>query len=100
MSTVPPQYSRSYLPVPLGLIPPPAIGGKRVPDHTSLYRFREQGLLFTVYVEDLLLAGPADRHAEIWAKLKKEGISLEPAEDLHRFLGRSHIITTTAAAQR
>ena len=73
------------------------IGGQRVPDHPSLYRFPEQGLLLTVYVDDLLLAGPANRHAEIWAKLKDAKINLEPAEDLNRFLGRSHVITTTAA---
>ena len=72
-------------------------GGVPVPDHPSLYRFPEQELMLTVYVDDLLLAGPADRHAEIWAKLKKQGISLEPPEDLNRFLGRSHVITTTAA---
>ena len=72
-------------------------GGVPVPDHPSLYRFLLQGLMLTVYVDDLPLAGPADRHAEVWEKLKKEGISLEPPEDLNCFLGRSHTITTTAA---
>ena len=59
----------------------------------------QQDLMFTVYIDDLLLSGPAGRHAQIWAKLRKEGFSLGPPEDLNRFLGRSHSITT-AAAQR
>ena len=71
-------------------------GGVSVPEHPSLYRFPEQDLMLTVYVDDLLLAGPAEAHAEIWAKLRDAGISLEPPEDLNRFLGRSHTVTTSA----
>ena len=65
-------------------------GGVPITGHPSSFWFEEQQLALTVYVDDLLLAGPTGKHEEIWTALKKRGIALEPAEDLSRFLGRSH----------
>ena len=48
-------------------------------------------MLLTVYVDDLLLSGPNAGHAPTWAALKNAGIALEDAEDLYRFLGRTHV---------
>eukprot|EP00973_Karenia_brevis_P088286 12241637-Karenia_brevis.AAC.1 len=50
--------------------------------------------MFTVYVDDLLLSGPAQNHVIIWKKLtdlKIGNIKLDDPEELDRFLGRSHI---------
>ncbi len=65
-------------------------GGVPIVGHPSSFWFEDQQLALTVYVDDLLLAGPTGKHEEIWNALKKRGIALEPAEDLSRFLGRHH----------
>jgi len=73
-----------------------AIGGRPVADHPSSYWFPQQRLLLTVYVDDLLLSGPSDRHDEVWRLLGAK-IDIEDPEPLDRFLGRSHQITDTQA---
>jgi len=70
-----------------------AIGGIPVPNHPSSFWFVEAKLLLTVYVDDLLLSGPAGKHEVFWRELIEKGIKLDPAEDLDRFLGRSHVST-------
>ena len=54
-----------------------------------LLLFPTDKLLGVVYVDDLMLSGPADLHEKFWAALAKE-VSLEAPEDLDRFLGRHH----------
>ena len=70
-----------------------AIGGKPVPNHPSSFWFEESKLLLTVYVDDLLLSGPAGAHAAFWKKLRSGPIpiNIEDLEPLDRFLGRTHI---------
>jgi hypothetical protein len=46
-------------------------------------------LLLTVYVDDLLLSGPADAHDAFWAALRPK-VDLEEVTSLERFLGRGH----------
>ena len=46
-------------------------------------------MLLTVYVDDLLLGGPADKHGEFCRRLQ-ERIKLDPLEPVKRFLGRYH----------
>jgi hypothetical protein len=65
------------------------LGGKPVNNHPSSYFFKESGLLLTVYVDDLLLSGPADAHAAFWAALRPK-VDLEEVTSLERFLGRGH----------
>ena len=66
------------------------IGGKAVDGHPSSFWFSATKLLLTVYVDDLLLSGPADAHEAFWQQLRDYPINLEPAEPLSRFLGRTH----------
>ena len=66
------------------------IGGKAISDHPSNFWFAESKLLLTVYVDDLMLSGPAAEHAGFWQKLVGAGIRIDPPEPLTRFLGRHH----------
>ena len=76
------------------------IGGRAIPNHPSSFFFPASRMLLTVYVDDLLLAGPDGGHAAIWNGLKAKGIALEDPEPLDRFLGRSHQTTTAATNDR
>ena len=71
------------------------LGGKRVPNHASCFWFKDTKLLLTIYVDDLLLSGPASEHEAFWAELSKT-VSVEPAEDLDRYLGRHHKVEEVA----
>ena len=65
--------------------------GVAIPNHPSCFWFREQRLFMIVYVDDLLLSGPAAEHDKFWAKLGPH-VSIDPPEDFDRFLGRHHLI--------
>ena len=69
-----------------------AAGGESVREHPSSYWFPKDRMLLTVYVDDLLLSGPVANHDKIWNALKSGDtkITLEDAEPLDRFLGRTH----------
>ena len=45
-----------------------------------------------MYVDDLLLSGPAGNHASFWSELAKH-VHIEDPESLDRFLGRNHVIS-------
>jgi len=66
-----------------------ACGGTSVPNHPSSYWMESTKLLLTVYVDDLLLSGPAASHDSFWKSLQAADIRIDPPEDLDRFLGRS-----------
>ena len=67
------------------------LGGKPVEGHPSSFYFSGTRMLLTVYVDDLLLSGPAAGHAPFWAALRNIGkIKIEDPEVLDRFLGRKH----------
>ena len=51
--------------------------------------FANEKLFLTIYVDDLMLSGPADAHEAFWEKLGKD-VVIEPPEELHRYLGRHH----------
>jgi len=68
-----------------------AIGGEPIHNHPSSYWFPETKLLLTVYVDDLLLSGPAASQDSFWKALQAEGIRIDPPEPLDRFLGRTHV---------
>ena len=71
-----------------------SIGGKPVPNHPSSYWWADSRMLLTVYVDDLLLAGPAGGHKAIWEALRACPIDIDPPAPLSRFLGRSHVRRT------
>ena len=70
-----------------------ANGGIAIKEHPSSYRFPDLKLLLTVYVDDLMLAGPSENHDGLWHKLRygTMPITLEDPEPLSRFLGREHV---------
>jgi hypothetical protein len=68
-----------------------AIGGRTVPGHPSSFWWPDTKMLMTVYVDDLLLAGPSDGHKAIWDALSAHPIAIDPPEPLSRFLGRTHV---------
>ncbi len=54
-------------------------------------------MLLTVYVDDLLLSGPADVHQAIRDLLKSKGkINIEDPDPLDRLLGRKHNVSNDA----
>jgi len=69
-----------------------AIGGEKIEGHQSSFYFKDSRLVLTVYVDDLLLAGPTEEHDAFWQKLRfgPNPIKLEDPEPLNRFLGREH----------
>ena len=46
----------------------------------------------SVYVDDLLLSGPTQHHAQLWKRLRSgpDAIAMDEPESLDRFLGRTH----------
>ena len=62
--------------------------------HPSSFYMPDLKLLLTVYVDDLLLSGPAENHEKFWKFLtdKKVGnIRVEDPDPFDRFLGRKHV---------
>ena len=76
------------------------IGGKKIPDHPSSFWFPQFRALLTVYVDDLLLAGPIGCHRPIWDKLRAVPVLLDPPEELDRFIGRTHTREEVDASSR
>ena len=69
-----------------------SLGGVKVPDHPSLFWFEDRRLLLTVYVDDLLLSGPAEHHEDFWTTLRTK-VNIDSVGPLDRFLGRNHILS-------
>ena len=65
-----------------------ARGGIALHEHPSTFWFESSKLMLTVYVDDLLLSGPADQHESFWKSLRsgKDPIMLEDPEPLSRCL--------------
>ena len=77
-------------------------GGKPIPAHPSGFWFPKQRCMMSVYVDDLLLSGPAEHHEEIWQMLRdpKVGdIRLEDPTPLERFLGRHHDVVSLRSSK-
>ena len=68
-----------------------------VPGHPSTYWMTGSKLLLTVYVDDLMLSGPAEAHDGFWAELRKQ-VELEDVTGLERFLGRHHELSQEKGA--
>ena len=68
-----------------------ACGGVPVTNHPSSFWMEGPRLLLTVYVDDLLLSGPTEKHDQFWSALREVPVVLEDPEPLDRFLGRNHV---------
>jgi len=68
------------------------IGGSAIEDHPSSFWFKDEKILLSVYVDDLMLSGPEGAHDKLWQKLRSAGIKLDDPEPVDRFLGRTHIV--------
>ena len=58
-------------------------------------------LVLTVYVNDLLLSGPAENHEEFWNVITDKNVGNirgEDPEPLDRFLGRKHVPLSSKSA--
>ena len=64
-------------------------GGLAIPGHPSCFMFEDSKQILTVYVDDLLMAGPIESQEAVWKRLR-ELVSTEDPEPLDRFLGRTH----------
>ena len=63
------------------------LGGEAVPSHPSCFFIKRLRLFLVVYVDDLLLSGPANEHGGFWHALRTQ-VDIEPPEELDRYLGR------------
>ena len=67
-----------------------SMGGSLDNDHQSNYVFKN-GLLLTLYVDDVLLSGPEHLHSQFWTELQKY-IAIEEPAPVDRCLGRKHLV--------
>ena len=68
------------------------LGGQEVPEYAGNFFFPDTKLLLSTYVDDLILAGPADQHEVFWAKFTSV-VDIELPEPIYRIHGRNHVIT-------
>ena len=69
--------------------------------HTSSFFMPKLRLLLTVYVDDLLLSGPAETHEKFWKMITDKNVGnirVEDPEPLDRFLGRKHVTLNSKSA--
>ena len=67
------------------------LGAVPIPQHKSTFWFPKQRQLLTVYVDDLLLSGPAEHQDQVWAMIRSK-VDTEDPEPLDRYLGRTHVV--------
>eukprot|EP00435_Cladocopium_sp_Y103_P014697 s1958_g3.t1 len=58
-------------------------------DFPSNYWLPSFGLLLSLYVDDILVSGPTDRHAPFWEELRRH-LEIDEPTDVNRALGRGH----------
>ena len=71
------------------------VGGEKVSGHNSTFWFPRERQLLTVYVDDLLLSGPAASQLAVWKRLRGH-VDTEDPEPVDRFLGRTHCVSPLA----
>jgi hypothetical protein len=69
------------------------MGGEHSESFQSSYWFKGSKLLLTLYVDDMVLSGPASAHGAFWRELEKH-LEIEPPTPVDRVLGRKHIRET------
>ena len=76
-------------------------GGEPVDMHPASFFMPKLTLLLTVYVDDLLLSGPAENHDKFWRMITDKNVGnimVEDPEPLDRFLGRKHVTLKSKSA--
>ena len=76
-------------------------GGEPVDMHLSSFFMPQLKLLLTVYLDDLLLSGPAENHEKFWKMITDKNvgnIGVEDPEPLDRFLGRAQVTLSSKSA--
>ena len=68
---------------------------RRSPDTAPTFWFPRERQLLTVYVDDLLLSGPAASQLAVWKRLRGH-VDTEDPEPVDRFLGRTHCVSPLA----
>ena len=71
------------------------LGGRHVDNQQSTYWFEDQRLLLSLYVDDIVLSGPSDKHAQFWDLLQKH-LEIEEPSPVDRVLGRKHLLSHDA----
>ena len=71
------------------------LGGKHVDNQQSTYWFEESGLLLSLYVDDIVLSGPSNKHAGFWSLLQTH-LEIEEPSPVDRVLGRKHLLSHTS----
>ena len=66
------------------------LGGQHSDLFQSSYFFKDSKLLLTLYVDDIVLSGPAHAQPEFWEKLQRH-LEIEEPSPVDRMLGRKHI---------
>ena len=75
------------------------LGFTKVPEHKSTFWFAEAQQLLTIYVDDLLLSGPAHSQHAVWEKIRSK-VDTEKPEPLERYLGRTHVVAPNSGSGR
>ena len=65
------------------------LGAVPLPSFPSNYWLLSFGLMLSLYVDDIVVSGPAERHEPFWNALQ-EHLELDPPTDVSRVLGRGH----------
>lgn len=68
------------------------LGAVPLPSFPSNYWLPSFGLMLSLYVDDIVVSGPAERHEPFWNALQ-EHLELDPPTDVSRVLGRGHEIS-------
>ena len=76
-----------------------SMGGKHCDLFQSSYWFAESKLLLTLYVDDILLSGPASAHDAFWSEIQKH-LEIEAPTPVDRVLGRKHLLEKTASGSK
>jgi hypothetical protein len=71
------------------------LGWRRVESHPGFWIHEGTGAIMTVYVDDLMMAAPADREAELWRQIEAKVEFGDPPTPIAKFLGGHHVIKRT-----
>ena len=66
------------------------LGWVKVPSHPGTWIHSETSAILAVYVDDLLMAAPADHEAKLWRDLEQKINFDESAVEISKFLGAHH----------
>jgi hypothetical protein len=71
------------------------LGWQRVESHPGFWIHGVTGAIMTVYVDDLMMAAPADKEAELWRQIEEKVEFGDPPAPIAKFLGGHHVLKRT-----